>query len=106
MYSLNIFHILCRDGHLKLLQHLLTKLPKDVVQGLLRQQSKDQQLTVRGTVPYLCNYSKPSLASSFLSYRWLLIRDSAGSPILYPRPQNAGHGWTYAPPYSRDVGVS
>ncbi|KAJ6615451.1 hypothetical protein B0H10DRAFT_2164836 [Mycena sp. CBHHK59/15] len=36
----NIFHHMCHGNHYELLEHLLKKLPRDVVEALLRQQSK------------------------------------------------------------------
>ena len=43
----NVYHILCASKHCDLLEHFLQKLPRDVSETLLAQQSKDRLNTVR-----------------------------------------------------------
>lgn len=42
----NVYHILCSKNHCDLLEHLLRKLPRDVNEALLTQQSKGTLDTV------------------------------------------------------------
>ncbi|KAF7347372.1 Ankyrin repeat protein [Mycena venus] len=66
----NIFHYMCHKNHLELLHHLLYKLPRDVVEALLCQQSKGRletplHLAVKGgnsnTVFTVLEFSTASL---------------------------------------------
>ncbi|KAG5643246.1 hypothetical protein DXG03_001296 [Asterophora parasitica] len=78
----NIYHILCSDNSFELVEHLLAKLPRDVNEALLAQQSKGRfntplHLGVKEgairSVKLIINYTKSTL----------LMRDIDGSTPLH-----------------------
>ncbi|KAJ7683514.1 hypothetical protein B0H17DRAFT_1137647 [Mycena rosella] len=78
----NIFHHLCDKNHHELLKHLLNKLPRDVVEALLAQQSKERLNTplhlcakkgFKNAVKLVAEFSKSSV----------LVRDVDGSIPLH-----------------------
>ncbi|KAJ7165671.1 ankyrin repeat protein [Mycena crocata] len=78
----NIFHHLCNKNHHKLLEHLLAKLPRDVVEALLAQQSKGRL----NTPLHICAKQGFKTAVRLVvefSKSTVLVRDVDGSTPLH-----------------------
>ncbi|KAJ6601282.1 ankyrin repeat protein [Mycena vulgaris] len=82
----NIFHYMCNQDHEQLLHHLLHKLPRDVVEVLLCQQSKDRLETPlhRAVVRGCTDTVRTLLAFSHTSLR---LRNADGSTALHAAVQ-------------------
>ncbi|KAJ7492098.1 ankyrin repeat protein [Mycena latifolia] len=83
----NIFHYLCNEDHEEMLRHMLHKLPRDVVEVLLCQQSKDRLET-----PLHCAVEKGLLhtvrALLAFSAASLRLRNIDGSTALHAAIQH------------------
>jgi hypothetical protein len=66
LFSWNIFHYMCDKNHHELLKHLLNKLPRDVVEALLAQQSKGRLNTVRQMISQIVQMFKNLIATASL----------------------------------------
>ncbi|KAJ7775633.1 ankyrin repeat protein [Mycena maculata] len=78
----NIFHHMCAKNHHELLKHLLNKLPRDVVEALVAQQSKDRL----NTPLHICvkrGFKKAAQLVVEFSNTTALVRDVDGSIPLH-----------------------
>ncbi|KAJ7775677.1 ankyrin repeat protein [Mycena maculata] len=78
----NIFHHMCAKNHHELLKHLLNKLPRDVVEALLSQQSKGRL----NTPLHICvkrGFKKAAQLVVEFSNATALVRDVDGSIPLH-----------------------
>ncbi|KAJ7476865.1 ankyrin repeat protein [Mycena galericulata] len=78
----NIFHHMCAKNHHELLAHLLKKLPRDVVETLLAQQSKKRL----NTPLHICvkrGFTKATQLITEFSKSTILVRDVDGSIPLH-----------------------
>jgi hypothetical protein len=70
LFSWNIFHYMCYKNHHELLKHLLDKLPRDVVEALLAQQSKGRLNTVRQMISQTVQMFKKYHSHCIFALKW------------------------------------